>query len=241
MSDTTGTQSVRAWDLPTRLFHWLLVILIASAWISFEYSEVFNDPTLKWHRYNGYAVLVLIVWRLMWGVVGPHTVQFRSFVTGPSKALAFGRAFLARNDPHYLGHNPVAGYAIIAMMGIIGVQGFLGLMSEEHNATTWGPLFFLTSGATREWVTKTHTSLFYYGLLALIAIHVWGAVVHDVFRREGITKAMVTGDKPKRDFVDGEGLTESATAGIVRALVCLVLAIAIVFGGILLAGGRLFY
>lgn len=232
---------MRAWDLPTRIFHWLLAALIAGAWLSFQYAEAMGDYSLKMHRYNGYALLILIVWRVIWGFIGPETVRFSRWVRGPAAAISFSRGFLAGREPKYLSHNPVAGYVMLAILMLIGTQAVLGLMSEEHNATTWGPLFFLVPPAVRTAITEWHIWLYYNTLLVLVAVHILSAFAHDGWKRDGITKAMVTGRKLADDYVDGGGIEQSPTATLIRALIALAVAIAIMFGGIVALGGKLFY
>lgn len=239
---TSSRGTVRAWDVPTRLFHWSLVMLVFTSWATFTYSEWLSDPTLTYHRYSGYTILILVTWRLIWGVIGPDTVRFTSFVRGPVRAVSFARKFLTRDDPHYLGHNPVVAYAVLLMLALLAGQTVLGLLSEEHNGTTWGPLFFLVENDdTRAWLTELHGTLFYYGILAIVGIHVLAAFFHDTVRREGITKAMVTGKKPAKDYIDGRGIVESPAAIAIRAMIALAVATALVFGTIKLLGGKLFY
>ena len=80
---SASTATVRAWDLPTRIFHWALVVCIISAWASFHYAPLIGDPLLKWHRWNGYTVLVLLVFRLLWGFFGGSTSRLSAFLTWP--------------------------------------------------------------------------------------------------------------------------------------------------------------
>ncbi len=82
MSKTTQLR-VRVWDLPTRIFHWLLVTLIVCAWASFEFNDKVGDPELIWHRYNGYAISILVLWRILWGIVGSPASRFATFLTWP--------------------------------------------------------------------------------------------------------------------------------------------------------------
>ena len=83
-------RSVAVWDLPTRLFHWGLVLTVLSTWPSFTYAERLGDPTLRWHRYNGYAILILITFRIIWGFVGSSTARWTSFVRWPWDAARYG-------------------------------------------------------------------------------------------------------------------------------------------------------
>ena len=98
---------VRVWDVPTRVFHWLLVTLIACSWLSYEFNELVGDPELVWHRYNGYAILVLVIWRLLWGIVGSPASRFVNFITWPWNALRYGIDLVRQRERHYLGHNPL--------------------------------------------------------------------------------------------------------------------------------------
>lgn len=230
---------VRAWDLPTRLFHWLLVIVIASAWISYEYSEALGDNTMQWHRYNGYAAMILIVWRLLWGVFGSSTARFRNFVTWPWRAAGYGIDLVRGRDRHYLGHNPLGTYMILALLTAVFVQTTLGMFATEHNYLTWGPLATLISDETTKQVTHWHHA-FFNVLLVLIVLHVIANLLYAFVKRDPLIKAMVTGTKPAADYEDASEATIIG-APLLRAFVCLLVAMAIVCGGILAVGGKLFY
>src|SRR5512136_1720920 len=122
-----------AWDLPTRIFHWTLVALIVCAWATFEFSEELDDPRLVWHRWNGLALLSLIVWRVLWGFMGPGNARFTSFVRGPGAALRYARDLLSGTPRHFLGHNPLGSFIILALIGLVAAIGTLGLFALEHN------------------------------------------------------------------------------------------------------------
>ena len=127
----TATTQVRAWDWPTRAFHWLLVLAILSAWVSFNYAEKLGDTSLKWHRYNGYAILVLIVFRLLWGFIGSSTSRWSAFVTWPWKAAAYGLDVVRGRDRHFLGHNPLGTYMILGLLALVSAQALLGLDADD--------------------------------------------------------------------------------------------------------------
>ena len=138
-SSMVGDAKVTAWDLPTRLFHWALVVSITFAWITYRYAEVMGDPTMKMHRYNGYFILSLLIFRVIWGFVGHPTARFRNFLRSPSTALGYGGNLLrGRTTPHYLGHNPLGAYMVIALMTVVAAQAVVGLVVVEHNDTAWG-------------------------------------------------------------------------------------------------------
>ena len=113
---------MRAWDLPTRLFHWLLAALIAAAWASWQYSEALGDPTLSYHRWIGHAVLVLIVFRMLWGFVGSSTSRFCAWLYWPWTAAAYLVSLLSGRSRPYLGHTPVGSYMILALLAVTTAQ-----------------------------------------------------------------------------------------------------------------------
>lgn len=233
----TGSGTVQVWDWPTRAFHWSLVTLIACAWVSFEFANKIGDPTLKWHRWNGYAILVLVVFRLLWGLVGSSTARFVTFVRGPGAVLAYARSLVSGGKQHYLGHNPLGTGMILVLLGLVGTQGMLGLFSLEHNEITAGPLKRLISDEAAKVVTDLHVTGFKI-ILAFACLHVLANIGYSLFSGDPLIKAMVTGKKPAADYVDAPEMV-SAAAVTIRAVVVLAMAILIVFGGITLAGGRI--
>ena len=233
-------RTVRAWDLPTRLFHWALVAMILSSWLSYEYSNALGDSTMKWHRYNGYAVLILIVWRLLWGVFGSSTSRFATFVAWPWRAASYGIDLVRGRDRHFLGHNPLGTYMVLVLLAAVTLQTMLGMFATEHNYLTWGPLAPMIADDLTQKITKWHKQFFWYGLIGLIIVHIVANVLYGLVKRDPLVKAMVTGRKPAADYED---TPEAAivTAPLIRALVCLAVATAIVLGSIVAAGGKLFY
>ena len=115
----TSAGAVRVWDLPTRLFHWALVALVVSAWASAEFSDKLADVTMRWHRMNGYALLVLLLWRLLWGFAGTPASRFSSFVARPAAALAYGLDLWRGRRRRYLGHNPLGGWMVVALIAVV--------------------------------------------------------------------------------------------------------------------------
>lgn len=228
---------VRAWDLPTRVFHWLLVALVISAWVSFRYSENFGDHLLKWHRWNGLAILTLLVWRLLWGVAGPRHVRFAHFVRGGDPAIAYARDLFALRPPKYLGHNPLGALMVVALLAALIAQASLGLFTVEHNDLTAGPLYRLVSEATTKWASRWHDWLFHYLLLPLIAIHITANVLYGLVLKEPLIGAMITGRKPARVYVDGDAAQSGGH--VWRALALLLVSAILVLGTIRFLAGRL--
>ncbi len=229
-----GARTVAAWDLPTRLFHWSLVTLIVLSWVSRKYGDV----NLVWHKWNGYAILVLIVWRLIWGFAGSSTARFGSFIYAPWHAARYAIDFALRRSRHFLGHNPLGGAVVFAILGIVGLQSVLGLFSfyyEDDINNGKGPLANLISEAAGVTVTTLHVKIF--DLIVVVAVlHIFANLLYLVWKGENLVKAMVTGRKPARP--DYEDQREAAVVGGLRAILALIAAIILVFGSIIALGGK---
>lgn len=233
-----ATARVTAWDLPTRLFHWALVVLVVSAWVSFRFSENFSDHLLKWHRWNGLAILTLLLWRLLWGIFGSSTARFSSFVRSPLAALAYARDLAAGRSRLFLGHNPLGGLMVLALLAIVAVQAGLGLFTVEHNDLTAGPLYRLVSESATKIASRWHHHVFDWLLLPLVAIHVAANVLYGIFKREPLIPAMITGRKPAALYED-EREARQPQRPLLRALSLLGLSALIVLGTIRALAGRL--
>lgn len=230
-------REVRVWDWPTRAFHWLLVLSILSAWLSHRFATKLGDPTLIWHRWNGYAILVLVVFRLIWGVVGGSTARFAVFVRGPIFTARYALDFFKGNKRPFLGHNPLGTVMILVLLVAVLTQAILGLFTLEHNEIVAGPLKRLLSDEATEAVSKLHVR----GLniiLVLVAIHIAANTAYGLIAREPLVKAMVTGKKPAHAYED-EPEARIVEHTTLRAVVVLAVSIGLVFGGIVLAGGRI--
>lgn len=229
--------TVKAWDWPTRAFHWALVLGIASAWASFKFADRIGDPMLVWHRWNGYFILVLLVFRVIWGFVGSSTSRFSAFLTWPWEALRYLADAARGRERKHLGHNPAGTWMIVALFAAVFAQATLGLFSLEHNELVAGPLKRLVAHETSESITKLHV-WFFNVILALIALHVTVNVLYGVLKRDPLIKAMVTGRKPAEAYEDQQEarIVPGVTA---RAVVCFIAAAAIVLGGIVALGGRI--
>lgn len=233
LADVREPTRVQAWDLPIRLFHWSLVTLIIMAYV----SRRWGDAGLVWHKWNGYAILVLIVWRVFWGFTGSSTARFRSFFYWPWTAATYGIDFAMRRPRHFLGHNPLGGSVVFLMLGLVGLQAVLGLFSyDDHDSNAGGPLVSKVSDVTWAAATKWHLTVFDV-ILAVIALHLAANLLYLVWKGENLVKPMITGKKPAAAFED-QASAEIATIG--RALVCLIASVLLVFGGIMSLGGKIF-
>jgi cytochrome b len=174
-------QRIRIWDWPTRAFHWLLVLLIAGLWWTAEYDR------LELHVTLGVVTAGLLLFRLLWGIFGSSTARFSNFLKGPRGVLSY----LNGRSAHALGHNPLGGWSVAAMLAVLTAQVGLGLFSEDNDGLAWGPLSELLESDTVEWVTELHEWLFNV-VLALIALHVVAIIVYAVKRRN-LVSPMLTG------------------------------------------------
>ncbi len=163
--------NIRVWDLPLRLFHWLLVICVAGAYFCVKcagitegwLSETGTD-WMTWHSRFGYAVLTLILFRLIWGFIGPYYARFTQFVAGPQAIVAYLRT--AKWTP---GHNPLGAWSVIAMLLAFGVQAGSGLFASD-DILFEGPLSTLNPVLSRFFNSVHHASE--WVLIALVILHV---------------------------------------------------------------------
>lgn len=182
-------QSARVWDLPVRLFHWSLTLLVA-----FQlYSGNVGGNLMRWHMLAGCTILALVLFRLAWGVAGSTTARFSHFLTGPRAALAFAQRLLTQAPSASAGHNPIGGWMVIALLAAFAVQAGSGLFANDDIATE-GPLAALVSKATSDQLTSIHHWT-YVVILVLITLHVGAVLYHWGVKKENLISAMFTGVK----------------------------------------------
>jgi len=180
---------IRVWDIPTRLFHWLLV-----AWIAFSFiTGKIGATAMKYHVLSGFVILVLIVFRLAWGFVGGEQSRFTSFVRGPTAVIRYASSLFRKDSIRHIGHNPLGGWSIIAMLISLLIQAGTGLFAND-DILTEGPLFGWVSKQTSDWLTGIH-QLNQKVLLVLIAIHICAVLFYLIAKRENLITPMITGTK----------------------------------------------
>ncbi|MEW6707067.1 MAG: cytochrome b/b6 domain-containing protein [Pseudomonadota bacterium] len=175
MNDSPAARSIRVWDAPVRVFHWLMVASFAGAWLTAE-SE-------RWrlvHVSLGYTMAGLVVFRLLWGLVGTRHAQFGDFVRGPRAVLRYLRSLLSGRPEHHVGHNPAGGWAILALLGLAALT------------TAFGWATYNEIGG--EWLEEAHEAAATLMLL-VVGLHVAGVAVGSLVHRENLVRAMVTGRK----------------------------------------------
>ncbi|OYX89353.1 MAG: hydrogenase [Azorhizobium sp. 32-67-21] len=182
-----ATRWVKVWDAPTRLFHWSLVALIAGAWFTAE------NGWIDWHFRCGYAILALLLFRLVWGFVGSDTARFARFVKSPVAALAHLAHITKREPDTEIGHNAAGGLMVLAMLALILVQVGLGLFSTDGIFTD-GPLAYLVGPDLSDRITGWHEFNFNL-ILAAVVLHVAAILTYAVLKRHDLVRPMVTGLK----------------------------------------------
>lgn len=229
MSSTPATQaSVLAWDLPTRLSKWVLAALVGLAFAT-KYN---GDETLVWHMRNGLAILVVLVFRLLWGVVGGSTARFAGFLRGPGAAMSYIGSLLRGRPQHYLGHNPVGGWMVMALLAVVGAQALTGLFTTDDIMVD-GPMALAVDPDIVSRASALHGQIFEI-LLWLVGLHVAANLAYSLFGSDNLILAMLSGRKRPMAFVDRAPATPGS---VLLALACLAAAVGVVFGGIWLAGG----
>lgn len=213
-------KKIPAWDLPTRLFHWLLVALIASAYLTYK----FGDVTMTYHMWNGYAILTLCLYRLLWGLVGSNTARFCQFIKGPKAIFSYLKSAKTDQPQKFLGHNPAGALMVLALLGLLITQGSMGLFTTD-DIIVEGPLVFLASGDFVSWAGTIHR-IGYWVILGFAGFHVLAALFYVFVKKDNLIRAMIDGKKDKHSVPEGESLQARSP---LLALACLLIAAGIVY------------
>lgn len=186
---SSAERFVRVWDAPVRIFHWALVALVLTSWIT---SEI-GGNAMTYHMWSGYAILTLVAFRIVWGFIGSEHARFSGFLCGARALFGYASGLFGSSGRYYAGHNPLGGISVIFMLASLLVQACTGLFANDDIATE-GPLTHLVSGATSSLLTTIHRYNFYV-LVTLIAIHILAVLFYLVVKRDNLIGAMFTGRK----------------------------------------------
>lgn len=178
--------TVRIWDLPTRLFHWLLAACVVGLVITGK----LGGNAMVWHFRFGQAVLTLVLFRLVWGLVGGHWSRWSQLALSPGQVLGYLRGRTA----HWAGHNPLGSWSVLLMLGWLLLQAGTGLVSDDEIANA-GPLTALVSGATVSAATAWHKGVGQWVLLALVLLHLAAIAWYRLRKAQALVPAMLHGDK----------------------------------------------
>lgn len=180
------SHGVKVWDLPTRLFHWSLVCLLAGLWWTADEGE------MERHMILAYTLGALLVFRILWGIVGSQTSRFSHFVKTPAKVVNYAVAIPKQGIKPHFGHNPLGGYMVVALLLSLTVQFTTGLFATDE-VFVEGPLYAYVSSDTADWMTWLHKKNFDL-LLLLIGLHVAAVLLHMV-KGDALLGAMFTGKR----------------------------------------------
>ncbi len=216
-----GAARIAVWDLPTRLFHWLLAGLIVFAWWSAESDH------LAWHKMAGSSIAGLLVFRVWWGLFGGSTARFSDFLRGPKTVFAY---LSGKTGEGRIGHNPLGALSVIALLLTTIVIVVAGLFAVDTDGLESGPLSSMVDFDGGRLAAKIHG----YGFEALeilIGLHILAIVFYTVFKRQPLVPAMIHGKTSARD-----GQAPLKPGGAVSLVVGLILGIATAAGLIWLSG-----
>ncbi|MBD3647223.1 MAG: cytochrome b/b6 domain-containing protein [Pseudomonadales bacterium] len=211
-------KKIVVWDLPVRLFHWALVILVCFSF----YSGLTGGLTLMdYHMLSGYTILTLLVFRVGWGLIGTRWARFSSFLYSPRKLIDTARHLFSRETEPYIGHNPLGGLSVLAMILALLVQAITGLFAND-DILVEGPLRHLVSESTSNWLTEVH-EINLWVIVALAILHMSAVLLYEFHKGQRLIFSMITGRKFVAD--DATGVNNR----IIPALILLALAASLVY------------
>lgn len=185
----TDLVSAPVWDAFVRVFHWSLVALFVTAVITGKVG----GNAIQWHMWAGYGILALVSFRILWGFVGGEYARFAAFLVGPARTLRFAKAMFGKTHEYVVGHNPLGGWMVLALLVLLATQAVLGLFSNDEIATT-GPLARYISDEASIALMSRHR-LIGDVLLVLVGLHIAAVLFHLFVKKENLVRAMLSGHK----------------------------------------------
>jgi cytochrome b len=201
-------QKIVVWDVPTRLFHWLAVMLVATAYATWRLNW------MDWHAYAGYALLALVVFRLLWGFFGSETARFAHFLAAPRRAACHLARLFRREPDRQVGHNPAGGWMVLLLLALLLAETLTGIYANNDVADV-GPFTDLTPAPVANFITTLHDVL-WQALLVAMTLHVLAIGLYWVAKRQNLLLPMITGRK-----MLPLSMRSPAQAGVLRALLLL--------------------
>jgi cytochrome b len=201
-------QKIVVWDVPTRLFHWLAVMLVATAYATWRLNW------MDWHAYAGYALLALVVFRLLWGFFGSETARFAHFLAAPRRAACHLARLFRREPDRQVGHNPAGGWMVLLLLALLLAETLTGIYANNDVADV-GPFTDLTPAPVANFITTLHDVL-WQALLVAMTLHVLAIGLYWVAKRQNLLLPMITGRK-----MLPLSMRSPAQAGVLRALLFL--------------------
>ena len=206
---SSSSRAVLVWDAPTRLFHWLVAVLVAAAYATWRLNW------MVWHGRVGEALLALLLFRLLWGFFGSETARFSRFLTSPRTALQHLRFALLREPDRQVGHNPAGGWVVVVLLALLLAETLTGLYVANDIADE-GPLTEIVPAPVANAISAAHAILWDV-LLALIAFHVLAIAAYAVAKGQNLLRPMITGTKVLPASVRAPRMASYALAAVLLA------------------------
>ncbi len=199
---------MRIWDVPTRLFHWVLVLLIAGSYVTIKTNM------LALHILSGEAILALVLWRLVWGLVGSETARFSHFIKSPIAAIQHLLHFPRREPDTQIGHNEAGGWMVLGILALLLAQIGTGLFGKNEEDFVEGPLSKLIAGPLSEKLMGFHLVIF-NAIEIVVLLHVIAIIAYALVKRHDLVRPMFTGKKRLPAATLSPRMASSALAGAV--------------------------
>jgi cytochrome b len=209
---------LKIWDLPTRVFHWLLVVSFIAAYI----TNWLGVSYFTYHLWVGYFVVVLLVFRILWGIFGTHHAQFVNFVRHPIESARYALHLTKGKAKSYPGHNPLGALMVLTLLLVLLLQAVTGLFANDEIFNI-GPLYGYISHELSLKLTAVHKELFYW-ILGAVVIHVSAVLFYMFVKRENLIKAMITGKKPAQGLAQAKSI-ESSRVWLALVLIVIISAL----------------
>lgn len=213
---------IRVWDLPTRIFHWLLAACVIALFVTAK----LGGDAMRWHFLLGYTVLALLLFRLVWGIVGGHWSRFSSFHFAPDKLSRYLRG----HSDHSLlvGHNPLGSFSVLAMLFFLLFQVGTGLFSDDEIAAS-GPFASAVTGEFVSMATRYHTAVGQFVLITLFTTHIIAILVYWFHKRQNLVGPMWSGDKVLHHLItSSRDDARTRMRALIVALTCSALVFALI-------------
>jgi cytochrome b len=208
------------WDLPLRLFHWLLVLSMIASYTTAK----LGFDWMQWHFYLGYWTIGLVVFRILWGFFGPRHARFGSFIHKPSAVWLYLKGMFNRESPRSIGHNPVGGLMVLFMLALVAVQVTTGLFTTDD--VVWsGPYYPAVSASTASTLSSIH-SLNFNIILGVVGLHIAAILFYGLYKRQNLVVPMLHGHLPANLVPEQEAISNSQ---LIKALVISLVAAGFVY------------
>jgi cytochrome b len=191
-SQNSSPRKIRVWDLPLRIFHWSLLLMVAGAILSAEFAGEIRGA-MDWHPRFGYAILSLLIFRLIWGFIGSTHARFTSFIRGPGAIIRYLKQMKTHASPS-IGHNPLGALSVLGLLGTLLFQASSGLFLNDEDFYLEGPLYKFVSGAVSQIFRELH-GINANIIFILIGLHITAILAYRFVKHDNLVTPMITGDK----------------------------------------------